>query len=57
MEKETEEVCSTCGGTGVVIENAGCCGGCEHCGNREEREVPCPDCGLRDEEDDHDQDR
>lgn len=43
---EGKDVCSTCDGSGVVVENAGMCGGCEICGSREEREVPCPDCSA-----------
>ena len=43
-EVTEEEVCSTCNGSGIMVENAGMCGGCEVCGNREEQEVPCPDC-------------
>lgn len=38
--------CHTCEGTGKVVENAGCCGGCDQCGGFEEREVDCPDCSL-----------
>lgn len=34
-------VCPDCEGTGIVFMNAGCCGGCEHCGGREETQVPC----------------
>lgn len=34
-----------CDGSGVTVENAGCCGGCDRCGSREEKEVTCP-CKL-----------
>lgn len=31
-----------CDGSGITIENAGYCGGCDTCGSREETEKPCP---------------
>ena len=41
---QEEKVCplGICDGSGITVENPGCCGGCEICGTREEREVPCP---------------
>lgn len=47
---EKEIKCTTCEDTGLVVENAGCCGGCDQCGSREEKEVPCPDCSLPEED-------
>ena len=38
--------CKTCSGDGFVVENRGCCGGCEVCGYIEEEVVRCPDCSL-----------
>lgn len=46
--------CPTCEGNGVVIINAGCCGGCDICGSAEEKEVSCPDCSLYLDEDSQD---
>lgn len=34
-----------CDGSGVTVQNAGYCGGCERCGSTEEKEVHCP-CTL-----------
>ena len=44
LQNLLDELCGTCEGTGVVVQNPGYCGGCERCGSIEEKEVPCPDC-------------
>ncbi len=33
--------CEFCDGTGVIVKNAGMCGGCEVCGDKEEKQTPC----------------
>lgn len=54
--REEDDVCGTCGGSGIVVENAGACGGCERCGSSEEVERSCPDCvGLSEEDEADDQ--
>lgn len=43
-QPEANEPCplSICDGSGVTVINAGMCGACEICRDREETEVPCP---------------
>lgn len=33
---KAKENCEVCNGSGIYVENAGMCGGCEVCGNKEE---------------------
>lgn len=54
---DEKKVCPDCNGTGVVVQNAGMCGGCEKCGNREETEVACHCQGGNDEDEDNLRDR
>jgi len=42
--------CYECLDTGMITVDAGYCGGCEVCGNREEHEERCPHCNLPDED-------
>lgn len=39
-----ESKCPRCYGLGEICINLGMCGGCEVCGNDEEKIVPCPAC-------------
>lgn len=48
---KTNPNCPLCAGTGEVIINPGMCGGCEVCGDKEERIEPCPECFPKDDTD------